>query len=414
MVTDLRQLIDLCDSELIDREYGIRRQKILQEWKQLSIWMTKHGYSEFTEDVGYEYCGETIGGHLLSENMEMHHRISLRAIRVLISYQKTGDFEFRSPKIERHFDGECGKPFSSYLSYARNVLELSASTLVNKELYLYSFYEYMRKHSLNIDGLSIAVIEDFFTEMGYTLASRHNCGSAIRIFLRYVFDSGMEKKDWSIYVLSDNYKQNRELPTTYEESEISRMIAAVDRASPTGKRDYLILLLAAEYGWRSKDIVRFRFDQINWDKNVISFSQNKTGAPVEYPLIASVGNAIIDYVKNGRPNARSDTVIVSAESAKKGKPLSSPTIHSVVTRYMRMANITGWEKKKHGAHSLRHSLASNLLKRNVSMPVISTVLGHQRTETTKAYLSIDINKLRQCPLPMPKLNSPFYKTGVEK
>jgi site-specific recombinase XerD len=171
----------------------------------------------------------------------------------------------------------------------------------------------------------------------------------------------------------------------------------------------VILLLAAEYGWRSKDIVSLRFDQIDWDRNVISFNQSKTDTPVEYPLLASVGNAIIDYVKNGRPDAGSDTVVVSAESGKKGKPLSPSTVHSVVTRYMRKADIADWNKKKHGAHSLRHSLASNMLKKNVSMQTISTVIGHQRTETTKIYLSIDIDKLRQCTLPMPEMNSPYYR-----
>lgn len=412
MVTDLKQLIDLCNSELVDREYGVRRQEFLQEWEQLSHWMEGHGLEEFTEEAGFKYCDENFGGHLLSEGIGEQHRIGLRAVRMLISYQKTGDFEFRSPKVERRFCGECGKPFASYLSYARNVLGLAVATLNNKELYLYAFYAYLNGRSLTLDDLGIAVIEDFFTAMGYSLASRHNCGSALRLFLRYAFDTGLAKKDWSVYVLSDNYKHNCKLPTTYEESEISRMIAAVDRASPTGKRDYVILLLAAEYGWRSKDIVSLRFDQIDWDKNVISFTQSKTDAPVEYPLIASVGNAIIDYVKNGRPDAGSDTVIVAAESGKKGKPLSSPTVHSIVTRYMRKANITDWDKKKHGAHSLRHSLASNMLKRNVSMPVISTIIGHQRTETTKIYLSIDIDKLRQCPLPMPGLNSPCYRAGV--
>jgi site-specific recombinase XerD len=248
--------------------------------------------------------------------------------------------------------------------------------------------------------------------MGYTLASRHNCGSAIRIFLRYAADNGLTEKDWSPYVLSDNYRHCCKLPTTYEESEIRRMIEAVDRASPTGKRDYVILLLAAEYGWRSKDIVMLRFDQIDWDKNVIRFTQSKTDMLVEYPLLTSVGNAIIDYMKNGRPDTGSDTVIVAAESNKKGKPISSPTVHSIVTRYMRKANITDWDKKKHGAHSLRHSLASNMLKRNVSMSVISTVIGHQRTETTKIYLSIDIDKLKQCPIRMSVLNSPFYQLGV--
>jgi site-specific recombinase XerD len=412
MVTDLKQLIDLCNAELVDRGYGGRQQELVQGWEQLSHWMDEQELLEFTEEIGLTYCDESFGGHLLRDDMPQSCRIGLRAVRMLISYQKTGDFEFRSPKVERSFSGENGKPFTIYLSYARNALGLAAATLSNKEFYLHSFYTYLEGRSLTLDDLGIAIIEEFYTAMGYTLASRHNCGSALRIFLRYAFDNGMTNKDWSIYLLSDNYKHYCKLPTTYEEAEISSMIAAVDRASPTGKRDYVILLLAAEYGWRSKDIVSLRFDQIDWDRNVISFNQSKTDTPVEYPLLASVGNAIIDYVKNGRSNAGSDRVVVAAESGKKGKPLSPSTVHSVVTRYMHKANIADWNKKKHGAHSLRHSLASNMLKKNISMQTISTVIGHQRTETTKIYLSIDVDKLRKCTLPMPKLSSPYYRIGA--
>jgi len=78
---------------------------------------------------------------------------------------------------------------------------------------------------------------------------------------------------------------------------------------------------------------------------------------------------------------------------------------------MRLANIKNWKHKKHGPHSLRHSLATNMLKKNISMPVISTVLGHQNTESTKIYLSVDTDKLRQCPLPIPALHTKHYRIG---
>ena len=75
--------------------------------------------------------------------------------------------------------------------------------------------------------------------------------------------------------------------------------------------------------------------------------------------------------------------------------------------------IDNWKNKKHGGHSLRHSLATNLLKKNTSMPVISTILGHRSMETTRVYLSVDVEKLRHCTLPMPPLRSPLYTENVE-
>lgn len=347
----------------------------------------------------------------MAEKLTHGERIRLRAVRMLTSYQKDGDFEFRAPQVERIFHGSTGMEISLYLSYLRNVQHLSESTIRNKEQYLYEFFCYMEKHSIALDNIGIEVMEDFFVSMDYSLASRHNCSSTLRIYFRYAHDNGLTAKDNSIFVLRDNYNKRCKIPTTYNEDEICRIIASVDRSSVTGKRDYLILLLASEYGWRSSDIVGFRFSQIDWDKNLIRFNQHKTGMPVEYPLLSSIGNAIIDYLKHGRPVTDSEEIIVSAESAKKGRPLSTPTVHSIVAKYMHRANIKDWKSKKHGPHSLRHSLATNMLKKNVSMPIISTILGHQDTESTKVYLKVDVEKLKQCPLSMPRICSKYYRAG---
>jgi len=414
MVIDFKKLVALCEDELISREYAsMHYQKIRTEWIRLNQWMEEHQYTDFSESIGFAYCDEVFGDHILTEKIRRKNQIRLRAVRMLISYQKAGDFEFRTPRVKRIFSGDIGETIELYLSYARNILSLSNETIKNKEQYLYKFHAFLNERGLSLDDLNVDIVEGFFASMGYSLASRHNGGSTLRIFLRYAYDNELTKKDCSIFVLADNYKKHCKIPTTYKESEISSMLASVERSSAIGKRDYLILLLAAEYGWRTKDIVSFRFDQINWDKNIIHFDQSKTSIPVEYPLLSSVGNAIIDYLKHGRPKTDAEEIIVAADTAKKGQPLSSPTVHSIVSKYMGKANIKNWKSKKHGAHSLRHSLATNMLKKNISMPVISTVMGHQNTETTKIYLSVDIEKLRQCPLPMPELDSAYFRWEVQ-
>ena len=414
MVMDFKTLVILCEDELISREYAsMHYRKIRTEWDRVNQWMKEHQYTDFSESIGFAYCDEVFGDHILTENISRKNQIRLRAVRMLISYQKEGDFEFRTPRVERIFSGDIGETIELYLLYARNVLSLSSKTIRNKEQYLYELHAFLNERGLSLDDLNVDIVEGFFASMGYSLASRHNSGSTLRIFLRYAYDNGLTKNDCSIFVLADNYKKHCKIPTTYEESEISSLIASVERSSAIGKRDYLILLLAAEYGWRTKDIVSFRFNQIDWDKNIIHFNQSKTDIPVEYPLLSSVGNAIIDYLKHGRPKTDAEEIIVAADTAKKGQPLSSPTVHSIVSKYMSKANIKNWKAKKHGAHSLRHSLATNMLKKNISMPVISTVMGHQSTETTKLYLSVDVEKLRQCPLPMPELHSAHFRWEVQ-
>lgn len=412
MVTEIQTLINLCEQELNDREYTLSlHRKISNTWLALMKWMIEKEYNQFTMDVGYEYCNLHFGGHDLTNPIKQQYRTSLRAIRMLISYQKDGEFEFRTPSVVREFSGITGMHMENYLTYLGSVVGLKQNTLSNKRFYLILLNEYLESNGYTYSDISMQLITSFYNNQSLTLASKHNCNSTLRLFLKYLFDSGFTQYDCSIYIMPDNYKKSKKLPTTYEEAEIKLIIQAVDRGAAIGKRDYLVILLAAEYGWRSSDIVNFSFSQIDWDKNVISFSQHKTDVPVNYPLIASIGNAIIDYLKNGRPDTNAQEIVVSHESYNKGKKLNKVTIHSIVSKYMRKANISHWEKKKHGAHSLRHSLATNMLKRNVSMPLISTVLGHQTTESTKTYLSVDFQQLRQCALPMPPIRSTYYQGG---
>lgn len=410
MVTDILQLVGLCKEEISSREYNLGYSGILvAEWEKVSFWMAENGFNEFSESIGYRYCDENFGNHILAEGVSKTERVKIRAVRMLTSYQKDGDFEFRTPSVEKVFSNLLGEQINGYLEHLDADCHFAAKTIDNKRYYLFDFYRYLTTRSIPLEYLSTYIIEEYFMFMGYTPASRRNCGTNLKMFLRYAHDSGITSKDYSIYVMDDNYDRHSKIPTTYTEDEIRRTLSVVERSSATGRRDYLILLLAAEYGWRAKDIVEFRLSQIDWDRNVISLRQNKTGAMVEFPLLASVGNAVIDYLRNGRHQTDTDVVILSSESGKKGRPLSCPTIHSVVSKYLGRASVPDYQTKKHGPHAFRHSLATNMLGRNISIPIISTILGHQSTEATKVYLSIDVEKLRQCPVPMPPLHSSHYK-----
>ena len=412
MITDFSILLRHCDDELHEREYSKKYyREIKNSWDSLSKWMRKNNCTEFNQEIGYTYCNEAFGSHLCQDGMSSKVLVKLRAIRMLISYQKDGDFEIKTPKVDRVFTGNIGKLATRYLELCTTKLKFSPKTIKTKEMYLYEFIQYLRMIDCKLDDLNVDIIEGFFKYKNYSLASRHNAASNIKVFLRYTFEIGETPRDQSIYVLKDNYNKQRKLPTTYEESEINEIIAAVERSSAIGKRDYLVLLLASEYGWRSSDIIKFCFEHIDWDNNIIRFNQRKTGNPVEYPLLSSVGNAIIDYVKNGRMTTNVPEIIVSAEPSKKGAPLSATAIHSIVTKYMQKADIQNWKSKKHGPHALRHSLATNMLKKNIPMPIISMVIGHQSTETTNIYLSVDTEKLRQCVLTMPPIETQHYIKG---
>lgn len=382
--------------------------------KSILAWCCKNEIAEFNESQANRYCDENINGHICNTSESLHFKKTLRVARMLVCLNKGEDFEFRGPRTEYEFKTSIKDHISEYLSYCIYIKHLSKTTIEGRRLVAFRFDKYLSEQVMELGGVTVEVLEAFFSSAYCTKASRHSYKPIIKELYRYLYDNGVLDKDYSTLVLKEpKVHLVTKVPSTYTEDEIKRMINAVDRGSAKGKRDYLVMLLAAEYGWRASDITSFRLDQIDWEKNRISIVQYKTGVPVEFPLLASVGNAIIDYLKHGRPAGGDDVIIVNHENTHKGQKLESPTIHSIVSKAMSNANIANWKDKKHGPHSLRHSLATNMLKKNVAIPIISTILGHQSTEATKIYIGVDIPKLRLCSLPVPELKSIYFQTIKE-
>ena len=213
--------------------------------------------------------------------------------------------------------------------------------------------------------------------------------------------------------LLGNYKwvRNEKIPSFFTAEEISVIEKSAERNSGTEKRNYAMLLLASRLGLRASDIAGLKFNSIDWEKNEINLTQYKTGNPLSFPLLSDVGNAIIDYLKNGRFHSASQHVFLTA------RPPYVPATNLMVCSAIRciiMKSGVSVKNRHHGPHALRHSLAGRLLENNVPVHVISKTLGHERTETTMSYLRIDIKSLLKCSLPVPPVSDLFYmqKEGV--
>jgi integrase len=209
----------------------------------------------------------------------------------------------------------------------------------------------------------------------------------------------LHPKDLAFHVPSVKCSKKSKVPSAYTQEEIQRMLSAVDRGNPKGKRDYAILLIAVRLGLRASDICGLTFDHFKWESNTIELRQEKTEELLVLPLFNDVGEAVIDYIKYGRPAVQAREIFLRLSAPI--ERMSYPTLHSIVTEYLNKTGISIPEGKKHGPHALRHSLASALLHNNTPMPVISEILGHTDTQTTTVYLKIDILHLRDYALNVP-------------
>jgi len=413
MSKKIKKVIDEFQSELIDMGYSQEiRLKYGRVYRYFGEWAYYQSIDRVSEEALRAYALEKTGCWEAALNLPKKDRITLRALRLLNNYLKGEPFERRTPLKEYRFYTILKDHVHPYLRWCEEEKGCRHTTIQYRFSILCRYDNFLHDKMMDIKDVTIELNEEFFASDA--CGNRTHYKSTVREILQYLFDFSVLDKNLSPYVLKERMHFKRlEIPTTYTTDEIKSLLGAIDRSTPKGKRDYLVVLLAAEYGMRASDIVRLSLKHIDWERNTISFSQNKTDVPVQYPLLSSVGNAIIDYLRHGRPTGVDDVIIVSHDHVTRGKLLSTPTIHSIVTAAFRRSQIQGWEKKKHGPHSLRFSLASNMLKQGTSFQVISTVLGHSSTESTKAYVKIDIDRLRECSLPVPNLNSYWYTERKE-
>jgi integrase len=221
--------------------------------------------------------------------------------------------------------------------------------------------------------------------------------SRIRCFLRYLCVQGLIDGTLIDQVPKVRVYQGERLPTIWTAEAVQALLSAVDRASPIGKRDYAILLLATRLGLRAGDIRELRLDQLDWEQARMHVVQAKTGVPLELPLTEEMGQAIIDYLRHGRPPVAHREVFLRQNAPF--EPFGRDNnMHSIITSYRRKAGIELPAQSRRGLHSLRHTLASRLLEADVPLDTIAGTLGHLAPETTRLYLRIDVDDLRRAAL----------------
>lgn len=219
--------------------------------------------------------------------------------------------------------------------------------------------------------------------------------SSTRCFLRCMYSYGITERDLSLLVPKASRYPRKSLTKVWTADEVAMLLNAIGRADAVGKRDYAMVLLVATYGLRSGDVVGLRLTDISWKSGTLHVVQHKTGAPNDLPMTDEVGWALADWLRNGRPEQATCDKVFTRLTAPYGA-LSG--VDNALRRRMADAGIAGEPGAKSGPHSLRHSVATGMMRAGAPVPVISSVLGHSAESTTVIYLHSDIEGLRRCAL----------------
>jgi len=153
-----------------------------------------------------------------------------------------------------------------------------------------------------------------------------------------------------------------------------------------------VLLTIARLGLRKSDVRNLTFDCIDWERSTLSIVQQKTGVPLALPLLPDVGEAIIDYLKNGRP--KSDLPFVFLQQVSPYKQMRD--VYMILDVHRKRAGVPVKQGRSKGPHAFRHSLAARLLEEGVPVGTVAEILGHTNPSSTVEYLRIDAKALAEC------------------
>lgn len=394
----IADLIVECDKYLRSLGYGKDSMKMYNRiWRKFSRYADAKGRNTFTPELAEQHLCDEYGITAASVIKKGYKQSLLLAMRRLSDFQSCGELYTKKVRVYQRQHPEAIQRLLTefYEQYSTKVVP---NTLSRAKHDIEKFTNYLDDTGItDFHSATIPIIYDFIlTLRGYSPKTITDVLSRIRFLCKFAYEKNYHDEDLSIRISNTRTIANRYVPTTYTADETTRLLESVDRGSPVGKRDYAILLMAIRLGMRAGDIRDMKLENLHWETDSIEYIQGKTKTPISLPLLADVGEAVIDYLKNGRPRTESRNVFIN-HIAPNREFAEHNSLYRIMSKYLSKAGIDTHGKQR-GLHTLRHSLAGSLLDADVSLPLISEILGHTDSNTTGEYLKIDMNNLRKCAL----------------
>jgi site-specific recombinase XerD len=395
----IAQLVQHASGEL--RKLGYSRRTLRRYgtvWKHLVAFAAQEQLGEkYSEQLAARFIGAyqvSTGARLTAETGWRRH--------VAFSVKVLGDFVL-DRRIQRPFiyttdlqiPASMNRPLADYEQFCRERRHLRASSLKERMRTIAVFTDHLRSRDLAaLEQIRPEDITTFITTRGYRSPRSASRGiSDLRCFLRYLLQRRIVHRDLTQMLPTVLVPRDATIPSVWDPQLVVKLLKVIDRTSPRGKRDYAMLLLAYRLGLRLGDIKALTLDDLKWDAATIEIRQAKTSAPLCLPMSEEIGSALIDYLKSGRPQTSYREVFLTARLPFTPIPENSH-LHHVMSYWRQLAGIRFRTRQRSGLHSLRHTLATQLLQQGTPLHVISDILGHTTTASTMIYAKADVESLR--------------------
>lgn len=377
-------------------------------WMDIRRFFFDNGHTLYTETLVQEYLERIDDSRGAGAMKEWKWKINRKAAYVLIEVAKTGTFRWKHIHSGmNHLSPDVNTIRSLYL---RSLTErnLSKNTIALHDYVFRRMIAFLEIISLrDFDRMTVHSIQCAVTRLA-GVSSKRSMATLIPIFrsiLVFLQCLGLTEQNFSGVIMSACV-QKHSVAAYLSEADQARLISQLDGES---RRTKAIMLLALKLGLRDSDICNLTFREIDWKKDQIRLRQQKTGELLVLPLLADVGNALMDYILNERPK-RDDfyPYVFLRKQAPYNRLTSVYCICSKLLEQQKIEPINGSAK---GTHLFRYSLVHRLLAAKVPHQVITNVLGHTSKEADKPYLSMEVSFLRMCALDLSVIGRISWKGG---
>jgi integrase/recombinase XerD len=398
----LEELIAATRSHLQSQNYSKDTLRHMDNcWSPLTAFAKAEGITHFTSEFGHRFLWQRYQITPYGDTGSGFKRGVRRSITILSDYQQCGIIYKRQPTKLHVWPDEYHEICEAFL---KDVVSgrLAKGTQRQYQVHLERLMSYFIKNGVtSITEVTAGTIDGYFaTYIGYAKRTIAYACYILKTFFKYALVNGYIKNDLVQVIPAVKFDNRSNLPSVFTRDEIERLILAVDRGNPQGKRDYAILLLAVRYGMRVGEITALHLDNLDFVAKKITYTHSKTGAQMSLDMLESIGWALIDYLKNARPKTDCTNVFVRLIAPYNAFGDYNNLSH-IMQKYLTRAGIKQTSNKHYGMHTIRHSLASHLLEQGTPLHVISETLGHLELNSTMIYTKVDLAQLSLCALEVP-------------
>jgi len=293
-----------------------------------------------------------------------------------------------------------GWPFAGqtpgFPAYLRDERGLREASIYHYGHHLRRFEAYLDRIGCHDLGtLSTQILSTFVITAAEGMGRSAMIGlcSSVRVFLRYLRLEGVIARDLASSVELPQVYRLADLPRSIDWDDVRRMLDAVDRRAPIGRRDYAILLLLVVYGLRAREVALLTLDDLDWTRERLHVRDRKAGHVAVYPLSPVVGEAIVAYLQRGRPPATERRLFL--EQRAPHRPLRWHAVSDRASHYLHKVGVT---VRRPGSHTLRHTCVQHLVDAGFSLKAIGDYVGHRSPSSTEVYAKVAVETLRDVAL----------------